>query len=181
MITPPQDYAQSEFARLIKQPRPEWNVEAIVDSEQWSAELPIIPFLNPFPQPTPDNTNMYVEVEAEDIRFPARTFNIDLVRSFTVTAESAIETEFRSLAHQWKQDTNAMSSVSDIVMHPAYQRIMAMGKPALRFILEDLRDHYGDWFHALHYIAGVDIAASTETVEDAKSAWLDWGYSEGYI
>jgi len=47
--------------------------------------------------------------------------------------------------------------------------------------LEDLRDHYGDWFHALHYIAGVDIAAGTETVEDAKAAWMDWGYREGYI
>jgi len=116
-------------------------------------------------------------VEAEAIRF----FNVDPNRSFNLKVETAIEAEFRLLSRQWKSDTRGISSISDMVMHPAYQRIIGMGKEALPFILRDLRDYSDDWFHALHYIVGKDVAAGTETVGDAQVAWLEWGYKEGYI
>src|SRR5689334_22116683 len=35
--------------------------------------------------------------------------------------------EFQQLLRQWKEDTEFLSASSEIAMHPAYQRIMAMG------------------------------------------------------
>ena len=92
-----------------------------------------------------------------------------------------IANEFQTLADQWKKDTLGISSVSDMVMHPAYQRIMALGKAALPFILQDLQQSGGHWFHALNYIVGEDVAAGTNTVADARAAWLEWGYKNGHI
>jgi hypothetical protein len=92
--------------------------------------------------------------------------------------------EFQIQASEWKRDTLAMSSLSDMFTHPAYQRIMAMGKPALRLILEDLRKETEHWFYALEFIVGKegkDVAQGAETVDDAKSAWLEWGYKNGYL
>lgn len=89
--------------------------------------------------------------------------------------------EFKFLAMEWKNDTRLMSSLSDMFMHPAYQRIMSMGKPALPFILGDLRHNSGHWFHALRYIVGKDIAAGTRRVSDARDAWLGWGHKNGLI
>src|SRR4051812_33339056 len=72
------------------------------------------------------------------------------------SADSELEREFQKRAIEWRSATKAISSVSDFVTHPAYQRIMAMGKPALPFILRDLRDESGHWFYALTLIAGKD-------------------------
>jgi len=95
-----------------------------------------------------------------------------------------IASEFQTLADQWKQDILGISSVSDIVMHPAYQRIMSMGKLALPLILQQLRRELDHWFYALEFIAGRegrDVAKGADTLEDARSAWLEWGYGHGYL
>lgn len=89
--------------------------------------------------------------------------------------------EFNLLASKWKRETGLRSSLSEKFMHPAYQRIMAMGKPALRFILRDLERNSGHWFYALRFIVDNDVAAGTQTVGQARAAWLEWGYSNGYI
>jgi hypothetical protein len=82
---------------------------------------------------------------------------------------------------QWKRESMGVSSVSEIVMHPAYQLIIGMGERALPMILRDLQQNGGEWFHALHYIAGYDVAAGSKTVSDARSAWIKWGYENNYI
>src|ERR1700687_3456708 len=95
-----------------------------------------------------------------------------------------VDNEFQTLADQWKKDTLVVSSVSDMVMHPAYQRIMSMGKPALPLILEELRSELDHWFYALEFIAGTegkDVAKGVDNLEDARSAWLEWGYRHGYL
>src|SRR5438270_6124224 len=45
----------------------------------------------------------------------------------TKQLERNIESEFPALAKQWKEETGFHSSLSEKFMHPAYQRIMAMG------------------------------------------------------
>ena len=91
--------------------------------------------------------------------------------------------EFRSLVEQWEQETLFHSSLSLIFTHPAYQRIMAMGKPALPLILSELQKKSGQWFYALRYITGSDIAAEAEakTFSEAREAWLEWGRNNNYI
>jgi hypothetical protein len=104
--------------------------------------------------------------------FPTENKQVTLV---TVSVAPDIAGEFAYLAKQWKRDTSLHSSLSNKFMHPAYQRIMAMGKAALPLILKELESSLGHWFYALKFIAGTDIAKGTDNLEDAREMWLKWG------
>jgi hypothetical protein len=108
------------------------------------------------------------------------SFNPSMTYAEASDTVPALSREFYLLVPQWKNDTRAVSSLSDMFMHPAYQRIMAMGKPALPLILTELREHSGHWFYALKHIAGKDIATGATNMAAAKAAWLEWGYKNGY-
>lgn len=93
----------------------------------------------------------------------------------------ALANEFNALARTWKKETGFHSSLSEKFMHPSYQRIMAIGKPALRYILRDLEQTSALWFHALRFIVNEDVAVGCKTIGEARTAWLEWGYNNGYI
>lgn len=84
---------------------------------------------------------------------------------------------FLALASEWHAATDSLSSSSEIALHPAYQRIIGMGMVAVPFILEDLRQHGGQWFWALRAIIGNAPYGreSAGTVPAMKEAWLKWG------
>jgi len=94
---------------------------------------------------------------------------------------AALEQEFRALAEKWREDTMVLSVSHDIVFHPAYQRIIGMGRPALPLILRELQNRLDHWFWALHCISGEDPAREEDTIDGAARAWLDWGKQRGYI
>src|SRR5437868_15345823 len=56
---------------------------------------------------------------------------------------------FNRLARQWREDTQWLSSTTEIAMHPAYQGIIGMGSEALPMILDDLHANSGHWYWAL--------------------------------
>jgi hypothetical protein len=66
-------------------------------------------------------------------------------------------------------------------MHPAYQRIIGMGPPAVPLILARLREQAAQWFWALTAITGEDPAEDETTIEGATSAWLEWGRARGLV
>lgn len=90
---------------------------------------------------------------------------------------------FARLARRWRDETELLSSVSKIVFHPAYQGIMAMGRAALPWIFDDLREHGADhWHWALHHITGEnpvppDLAGRLSAIRDC---WLAWADANGY-
>ena len=87
---------------------------------------------------------------------------------------STLETEFRTLVDQWCRETGMHSSLTIIWTHPAYQMIIGMGKDALPFILDELRQNRAHWFYALKCIARKDVASHTHTPEEARDAWIKW-------
>lgn len=91
------------------------------------------------------------------------------------------EQEFPELAEQWRRDTRFSSSLVEMVLHPAYQRIIGLGGAALPLLLRELQREPDHWFWALRAISGEDPAASTSTIDDARDGWLKWGTSQGYI
>jgi hypothetical protein len=102
----------------------------------------------------------------------------------TKTKRLTAEQRFNRLAKSWKSETELISKMSRKFMHPAYQKIIGMGEPAIPLILNDLAKHGpNDWFWALTAItdenpipeelAG-DMVAMTE-------AWLQWGKGAGYL
>jgi hypothetical protein len=91
--------------------------------------------------------------------------------------------EFHRLAEQWRNETGVFSTVERKAIHPAYQRIIGMGKDAIPLILTEMSQRPGHWFWALRSITGENpvtqehagnVAAMTED-------WLDWGKTHHYI
>jgi hypothetical protein len=91
------------------------------------------------------------------------------------------EQEFRKLADQWHRETRKLSSVEKIVLHPAYQKIIGMGKEALPFILWELRKTQGHWLWALVMITRQDVAKPGQSFREACKEWVRWGENKGYI
>jgi len=94
-----------------------------------------------------------------------------------------LERDFGNLSKQWKRDTKLQSSVSAIVMHPAYLDIIGMGRAAVPFILRDLRKENSHWFTALRAItkAAPVNPADAGNLKRMRDAWLKWGKANGYL
>jgi len=89
--------------------------------------------------------------------------------------------EFDELVRQWRTDTIVYSSGPFIAMHPAYQRIVGMGREALPLILREMHKESDQWFWALRSITGQDVAKNARTVGEARNAWLRWGRDRGLV
>lgn len=83
-------------------------------------------------------------------------------------------------AAQWKQDSECMSSITDMVLLDSYQRIIGLGPAAVPLIIEDLTAGLADaagpdhWFWALAAIVGEDHGHGATTVTEAAQNWVAW-------
>jgi len=93
------------------------------------------------------------------------------------------EKKFSELAEKWREETRYLSSVRDMVLHPAYQQIIGMGREALPFLFEELKRQPDHWFWALHAITGEDPVPPEEkgNVEAMTRRWLLWGVANRLI
>ena len=90
-------------------------------------------------------------------------------------------TEFHLLVKKWRKETAIFSSITKIVIHPAYQRIIGMGIPALPLILSELQRKPDHWFWALNAITGEDPVELEDDFDSAVKKWLEWGRGKGYL
>jgi hypothetical protein len=94
----------------------------------------------------------------------------------TPSDEAAIAARFDALVGRWLEDTQLSSSLREIVSHPAYQEIIAMGREAVPLILRDLERQPRHWNAALKAITGATPVPKehagklTLVAED----WLRW-------
>ena len=88
----------------------------------------------------------------------------------------ALRAEFNGLVDVWREETSGYSLAYQITAHPAYRRIIGMGRPALPLIFEYLAEHGGQWYVALHAITNADPVpeAAKGRREQAREAWLNW-------
>jgi hypothetical protein len=108
-----------------------------------------------------------------------------IVRISDGTASYQIEERqiFQRLAVEWHSATDHLSSPTQIALHPAYQRIIGMGRSVIPFILEDLRRRGGQWYWALRAITGEMVVQPEDAgnIRLMKDRWLRWGKEHGYI
>jgi hypothetical protein len=95
-------------------------------------------------------------------------------------SSAQLEKEFRKLAGQWRRDTEFLSSVTQMASHPAYQRIIVIGRPAIPLILQELKQRPDHWFWALSAITGEDPVPAGAAFDEAVQAWLRWGKEQGF-
>lgn len=129
-----------------------------------------------FTQSLPASDAGSLALKAESIRFPKPGNRHEYY--YNVLSE-----EFDTLSRKWKRETGFHSSLTLKFMHPSYQRIIAMGRAALPLILGELQQRPGHWFYALRFIAGKEgeEVPNADNIDDARSAWLEWGYRHRYI
>lgn len=91
--------------------------------------------------------------------------------------------KFLTAKAQWEAETAMLSSVTEIAMHPAYQQIIGMGKPAIPLILSEMKGKPGHWFWALKSITGEDpvLPEQRGRMKEMTEAWLRWGKEQGYL
>ena len=67
-----------------------------------------------------------------------------------------MEATFRSLVKQWKKDTDVVSSLARMTIHPAYRQIIDMGEAVIPLLLAELKREPDFWFAAFQKLTGVD-------------------------
>lgn len=78
---------------------------------------------------------------------------------------------------KWKAETVFTSSMTDIVLHPSYQRIIGLGPDVVPYILQELVENGGHWFWALQALTGENPVSEQDKgrTKLMASAWLEWG------
>jgi type I restriction enzyme M protein len=92
-----------------------------------------------------------------------------------------IEAEFKAHVEKWRKDTQHTSSVTKMISHPSYRRIMGMGREALPLLLRELKERPDHWLVALSAITGEDPAPPESRFNEAVESWLAWGKEKGYL
>jgi len=115
-----------------------------------------------------------------------RRLEISFVRDSAtgdVSDDPIVGIRFADLAEWWHSDTDGMSLDRERLEHPAYKRILDLGKPVLPHVLADLRDRHGHWFHALRHLTGDESvdAVANGSMRRARDAWLRWGKTKKLI
>lgn len=123
----------------------------------------------------PNSTTTYVFIEvstAQDSAPPMGRF-----------IDPSLEREFKSLVEQWRRETMSISSLSDMVLHPAYYQIIGMGRDILPLLLRELKERGGHWFLALRAISRQNPIRKEDRgkVKKMVQAWLKWGKENGLL
>ena len=94
-----------------------------------------------------------------------------------------LKQRFNTLVKRWKRETVNVSSIQQMVLHPCYQEIIAMGPRAVRLILDDLKQEPDFWFWALRALTREDPVTEEirGNVMAMREAWLDWGREHAYL
>jgi hypothetical protein len=87
---------------------------------------------------------------------------------------SVVREKFDDYRMAWQLRSETLSSVSEIVMLQEYQHIIGLGRPAIPFIIEALRNEVDHWFWALTSIVGQDHAEGAQTLQEAADRWIAW-------
>jgi hypothetical protein len=109
-------------------------------------------------------------------------FNHTWTDSIKVTQNPSLHSQFMRLTREWIRGTEKHSNLLKIVMHPAYQQIIAMGPVVIPEILKELIKGPDHWFWALRALTqGEDPAKGLNMMQAATDAWIKWGRENGYL
>jgi hypothetical protein len=136
------------------------------------------------PKPSPWRLKSTVP-NKELISVPIVTVPISVGDAWTATPQvytlTALLGDFKSHVEKWKRATLHTSSLTKMIAHPSYLRIIGMGPVILPFLFKELKERPDHWLVALNSITGEDPAPIGSTFDIAVEAWLRWGREHGYL
>ncbi len=92
------------------------------------------------------------------------------------------EERFEKLAGQWHEETAYLSSPDAMRIHPAYQRIIGMGLPAVPLLLREMEQRPNHWHWALSAITEENPVPPEHFghLDLIARDWTHWGRAQGY-
>jgi hypothetical protein len=102
----------------------------------------------------------------------------------TVAAPAVnVESRFRQLATEWKNETGNVSSLTALIAHPKYREIVKLDWEVVPFLLRDLQDNHGFWFPALREITNITPFDPSDEGNSKRmtKAWIQWGKKKRFI
>ncbi len=92
-----------------------------------------------------------------------------------------VAAEFRRLKEWWNRETAYLSNMNQILQHPAYQAIIALGPAVVPILLQELETQPDWWFEALRRITGANPAQPEDRgdLRRLSAAWVKWGHEHG--
>jgi len=123
-----------------------------------------------------------VAVSDEQCVLSRRERDVFLSFNHVTSYRLPLELQFLVLALHWKHDSLFESSPWRVAAHPAYQRIIGMGRRAVPLILQFLSGEPDFWFEALTAITGEQPVPTEHAgnMEAMQQDWLRWGREHGY-
>ena len=100
--------------------------------------------------------------------------------------EANLENQFKEQVERWKEDTQLWSSVTKMLAHPSYLRVIGLarksnGTQIERLLLKELESEPDYWFDALTAITGKNPVKPEYDFDQSVEAWLEWGRQKGII
>ena len=94
-----------------------------------------------------------------------------------------VDERFRTLADQWKRESQYLSNTAQMAMLRSYQCIIGMGEAAVPLLLNELKQSLDQWFWALESITAENPVrpGSAGMVERMAADWIEWGVAKGYV
>jgi hypothetical protein len=110
-------------------------------------------------------------------------FTHEFLQNSRKSGASFVEREFLRLAEGWKEETRHWSSVTKMLAHPNYLRIIGLAtssrQEVQRLLLRELRNEPDHWFAALTAITGENPVSREADFDQAVNSWLKWGHDRG--
>jgi hypothetical protein len=94
-----------------------------------------------------------------------------------------LEQRVTRLLNQWRAETAPFSSTTKITGHPAYQELIALGRPVLPLLFRGLEQSQdGHLSRALTAITGAHPVPEEDRgkIRKVAEAWLRWARESGY-
>lgn len=106
----------------------------------------------------------------------------DTITPLLPTAQIELAEQFTRLAAVWREETYPLSSSRQIIAHPAYQAIIALGSAVVPLLLRELEREPDHWFAALRTLTGANPVPVEQQGQIAAMAqtWICWGKEQGY-
>ena len=100
--------------------------------------------------------------------------------------QQKITQRFYSNLKKWQEATADLSSLSAIINHSAYKRIIGLGPQVLPLIFLEMQKEPDFWFDALRSITGINDDEDPVRSRDRGNlqamtiSWLDWAGRNGH-
>lgn len=94
-----------------------------------------------------------------------------------------VDRTFGHLRRQWRAATRFTSSGTELVGHPSYRAVVALGERVVPLLLAEMRDRPDHWHAALREITGEDPVppADRGRLRATAAAWVRWGTERGLL